>query len=106
MGELDDLIKQKAELEKRIKELKLQTKRIGGVRVDKTNLYGKEGVYILKIHKDSFYKPLYNKDKYNKSFAIIEAENRDLLISKMEILVKELNEMLSNLYIERGTQDV
>ena len=106
MNELEELLKQRKELDKKIEELKNKAFTKGNVRYEVSKLYGRQA-HVVRIKKMSFYKGIkgYNEGRYtNKRFSIIEALSKEETKDNIKRLIEDLKDLLDELE-EQGEYD-
>lgn len=97
MDELEELIRQKKELEKKIQNLKGKETVCGRVKYEVCRSYGNHiDLALVKVSKSTAYNRLngYNPNRY---FSIIETNSKEDAIKQIDEVIRDLNELKEKL---------
>ena len=109
MDGLEELKRQKREIEKRIKELSPPYLRCGraslrpymyhGLKVKTYQVAVKKSSYLSEANKDRIG---YNRNLYDRSYTIIESTNKDKIIEEINEVIEDLTALSRRIKSEEG----
>ena len=91
MGELEDLIEQRKEINKRIKQLQDECKIIGCVKLDRFQGWGIQDGYQVYLFT---YSPI----GYKKYKSIIQAQTKEEIIAGIDLITQDLARLKNRLH--------